>query len=156
MENVIILFIFFGLEPQYAFLGIFHPENQSCQFKWNLNPRLIRSWGKGMDCRVHPLKYLWISQKRLTARIWDFLTFNIYYLWPSSQHFRSVSLLIKIIVKFLLTSAIFRGLSSVFLIFFFHCTRNLSQILHLKKHCVMSFFSKIIQFLDCPPTLSIW
>ena len=41
---------------------------------------------------VHPYKHSWIFQKRLTVRIWDFLTFNIYYLGPFSQTFRSVSL----------------------------------------------------------------
>ena len=48
-------------------------------------------WGR-VDCGVHPYKHSWIFQKRLTVRIWDFLTFNIYYLGPFSQTFRPVSL----------------------------------------------------------------
>ena len=54
---------------------------------------------------------------------------------------------------FLLTPAIFRGLRSVFFkTFFFHCIRNISESLYLKNYCVISFFSKIIQFflgVDC-------
>ena len=47
---------------------------------------------------------------------------------------------------FLLTSAIFRGLRSVFLKTIFHCIRNISESLYLKNYCVISFFSKIIKF----------
>ena len=49
-------------------------------------------------------------------------------------------------------SAIFRGLVSVFFKTFFHCIRNISESLYLKNYCVISFFSKIIQFflgVDC-------
>ena len=53
---------------------------------------LSRSWGEGVDCGVHPYKHSWIFQKRPRERIWDFLAFNIYYLGPFSQTFRSVSL----------------------------------------------------------------
>ena len=53
---------------------------------------------------------------------------------------------------YLLTSAIFRGLRSVFFNFFFYCIKNISESLHLKNYCVISFFSKIIQYfvgVDC-------
>ena len=42
----------------------------------------------GLDCGVHHYKNSWIFQKRLKA-------FNIYYLGPFSQNFRSVSLLLR-------------------------------------------------------------
>ena len=58
-------------------------------FRTLLNPIL---GSESMDCGVQPNKYLQIFQKRLTARIWDFLNFNIYYLGPFSQNFRSISL----------------------------------------------------------------
>ena len=51
--------------------------------------------GRGVDCGVHRYKHLWIFQKRLTIRIWDFLNFNIYYLGPFYQNFRSVSLFLR-------------------------------------------------------------
>ena len=51
--------------------------------------------GLFLDCGVHPYKHLWIFQKRLAARIWDFLTFKIYYLGPLAQNFRSLSLFLR-------------------------------------------------------------
>ena len=42
-------------------------------------------------CLTRSYKHSWIFQKRLTARIWDFLTFNIYYLGSFSQNVRYVS-----------------------------------------------------------------
>ena len=55
--------------------------------------RLTRSWVGGwvVDCGVHLDKHSWIFQKRLTAWIWDFLTFKSYYLGLFSQNFRSAS-----------------------------------------------------------------
>ena len=41
---------------------------------------------------------------------------------------------------------------SIFLKLFFHCIRNISESLYLKNYCVISFFTKIIQFflgVDC-------
>ena len=49
----------------------------------------------GVDCGFHPYKHLLIFQKRVAVRIWDFLTFNIYYLGPFPQNFRSVSLFLR-------------------------------------------------------------
>ena len=47
----------------------------------------------------------------------------------------------------LLTSAILRGLRSVFFkTFFFHCIRNISESLYLKNYCVISFFQKLFNF----------
>ena len=45
-----------------------------------------------MESGVHPYKHSWMLEKRLTARICNFLTFNICYLGAFSQNFRSVSL----------------------------------------------------------------
>ena len=66
----------------------------SCFIKgvFTINPILGKG---GVDCGFHPCKHLWIFQKRVTVRIWDFLTFNIYYLGPFSQNFRSVSLFLR-------------------------------------------------------------
>ena len=77
----------------FGFIGCFQKR-----FFWH---NLTRSWGEGgADCGVHPYKHSWIFQKRLRARIWDFLTFNIYYLGPFSQNFRSVSLFLRILEPF--------------------------------------------------------
>ena len=48
--------------------------------------------GRGPRVEVDSTPHSWIFQKWLTAWIWYFLTFNIYYLGPFSQNFRSVSL----------------------------------------------------------------
>ena len=66
------------------------PAKRTIMFQTSVN--LTRSWeGEEVDCGVHPYKHSWIFQKWLTARIWDFSTFNIYFLGPFSQYFRSVS-----------------------------------------------------------------
>ena len=59
-------------------------------FDKDFSSLLTRSWGGD-----HPYKHLRIFQKWFTVRIWDFLTFNIYYLGPFSQNFRSVSLFLR-------------------------------------------------------------
>ena len=51
-------------------------------------------------CLTRSYKHSWIFQKWLTARIWDFLTFNIYYLGPFSQNFRSISSFLQKLVAF--------------------------------------------------------
>ena len=43
---------------------------------------------------------------------------------------------------FLLTTAIFRGLRSVFFKTLFYCIRNISERLYFKNYCVLSFFFK--------------
>ena len=63
---------------------------------WDFTTIITWSWGDGgLDCGFHLYKHSWIFQKQCTAQIWDFLTFNIYYLGPFSQNFRSVSLFLR-------------------------------------------------------------
>ena len=80
----------------FAGLPTLHVSVCSCNqghhpFQWwwkEINP-ILGGWV--VDCGVHLDKHSWIFQKRLTAWIWDFLTFKSYYLGLFSQNFRSAS-----------------------------------------------------------------
>ena len=99
----------------HNFLGInVYKTLESCWqslfliLKWANTSSVISKWGAFLpffsfvilllvqvDCGFHPFKLSLIFQKQLTTRIWDCLTFNIYYLGLFSQNFRSISLFLR-------------------------------------------------------------